>query len=384
MSQESPGETMIAVMADDISGAAELANAARQAGFATEVQLRFCPDSAAEVICLDTATRSLPAALARQRAGEMAKIVAAAGPVFIYKKCDSVLRGSVADEALAIAGAFGKRQVLLVSANPSRQRIIRNGQYYVEGIPLAQTVFARDPEHPRHTSRVAELVGGDGRIETPDATSADDLQRLAARVDSETLAAGGVDFFSALVEAKFGRRTSSVTSPESTWRAEGPALFVCGSQAAWQGDRGGQLRKQGVPIFPMPQALFEKEWNEEILARWASFAAGAARENGAALLAIGGGEPAPGTTPEMLAERLAQAVELLVQRTPVAHIFLEGGGTASAVMRLLGLDRFHTGASPGAGVGSLRPVEQDGPEFLIKPGSYPWPEAVWEKLAARS
>ena len=50
---------MIAVIADDLSGAAELANAAVQAGLSAEVQMRFHAASDADVVCVDTETRSL-------------------------------------------------------------------------------------------------------------------------------------------------------------------------------------------------------------------------------------------------------------------------------------------------------------------------------------
>jgi uncharacterized protein YgbK (DUF1537 family) len=369
---------MIAVIADDLSGAAEIANAALQAGFSAEVQLRFCADSPADVICVDTATRSLPPGIAAARVLAVARAIARVAPALVYKKCDSVLRGSVAAESLAVAAAFGKKRVLLIPANPSRQRVIRGGQYYVDGIPLGQTPFASDPEYPRQTSRVAELVGHAPGVETPDVSTTGDLIQHALTVNASTLPAGAVDFFNALLSLKCPERHKARRTDQA-WRTEGPSLFVCGSNAAWLAGRSGELRGKGIPVFPMPRALFEKDLREEILARWAAFAAIGLRERGAALLAIGGEEPVPGLTPDLLTERLAQAVELTLQEVPAARVFLEGGATASAIVRQLGLDRFHAQTSPGPGVGALRPVEQEGPIFLIKPGSYSWPEAVWNQ-----
>jgi uncharacterized protein YgbK (DUF1537 family) len=127
----------------------------------------------------------------------------------------------------------------------------------------------------------------------------------------------------------------------------------------------------------MPRGLFEPELREDILVRWSALAATALREHGAALLAIGGDEPLPGVSSTMLSERLAQAVELVLEQATPSSIFLEGGATAAAVVQQLGLHRFQVERSPGPGVGSLRPLGADGPLFLIKPGSYPWPESVW-------
>jgi D-threonate/D-erythronate kinase len=363
---------MIVVIADDLSGAAELANAAVQFGRSAEVQMRFHAATDADVICVDTETRSLSPEAAAARVEEVARSVATIRPKLVYKKCDSVLRGPVAAESLAISRALGKERVLLVSANPSRQRIIRGGQYFVAGTPLAQSPFASDPEHPRQTSSVVELLGNASGIETPDVTSAEDLERLAATVDVDTLPAGAVDFFNALL---FKHSARGELRPPT--QPSGSSLFVCGSNSAWQAGRNEQCARHGIQICAMPRGLFERELREDILSRWAATAIAALRERGSALLAIGGEEPVPGLTPAMLADRMAQAVELTLEQSEAARVFLEGGATAAAVVQQLGFQRFHAQTSPGAGVGALLPAGQERPLFLIKPGSYPWPEAVW-------
>jgi len=50
---------MIVVIADDLSGAAELANAAVQRGFSAEVQIRFHAGSDVDAVCVDTESRSM-------------------------------------------------------------------------------------------------------------------------------------------------------------------------------------------------------------------------------------------------------------------------------------------------------------------------------------
>ena len=152
---------MIAVLADDLSGAAELAGAALRHGLRAEVQTGFDPTSDADVVCVDLGTRSGPVRAAAAAAAEAARLLAGARPAWIYKKCDSVLRGHVLAELRAIMEATGLPRAILIPANPSRQRVIRGGHLFVEGRPLHTTGFARDPEHPRTSSNVAELLGGD-------------------------------------------------------------------------------------------------------------------------------------------------------------------------------------------------------------------------------
>src|SRR3954465_13142603 len=159
---------MIVVVADDLSGAAELANVALQAGLSADVQLQFDAASDADVVCVSTATRSeMPQRAADIVQGLTREIVAAA-PEFIYKKCDSLLRGWVAAESGAMARVLGRGRVLLVPANPSRRRVIHDGMYFIGDTPLAESVVADDPDHPRFSSRVRDLVDVASGIEIPD------------------------------------------------------------------------------------------------------------------------------------------------------------------------------------------------------------------------
>ena len=214
-------------------------------------------------------------------------------------------------------------------------------------------------------------------IETPDVASAEDLARLAATVDAGTLPAGGVDFFGALLAINVRPARARACAAGRAVQAEGPSLFVCGSNSAWMAGRKEQCVQRGIQVCSMPGGLFEQELREDVLAHWASSAASALRKRGAALLAIGGEETVPGVTPAMLTNRLSQAVELTLEQCAATRVFLEGGATAASVVGQLGLERFRAQPSPGPGVGALQPVGREGPLFLIKPGSYPWPEVVW-------
>ena len=79
----------------------------------------------------------------------------------IFKKTDSVLRGHVAAELEALMRLTGKSNSLLIPQNPSKGRIVKDGIYYINGTPLDQTSFAYDPEFPAKTSKVAKLLGNE-------------------------------------------------------------------------------------------------------------------------------------------------------------------------------------------------------------------------------
>jgi D-threonate/D-erythronate kinase len=365
---------MIVVIADDLSGAAELAGVARRHGLTAEVQTVFTPASDAKVICLDTDSRSLAPGLAGARVEAVAREVVAAQPEGIFKKCDSVLRGAVLAESSALAIAAGKTRILIVPANPSRGRVIRKGNYFVEGQPLHETAFARDPEHPRTTSSVARLVGGDlTNVTIPDTVTLDDVMRHAVGLEEDALPVGGADFFDAIltqwIELRNPRspadRASSASAGGRTATdpsVAGPTLLVCGSAAAWA-QRRREAETLGIAVFALPHPVAE-------IVR-------GLRERRCALVGIGDGPETRGAAPPVLAAALAETIGAILRETPVARLLSEGGATSAAVLRAMHWTRLRVSEISPLGVGVLRPVGVSGPTLLIKPGSYSWPSEIW-------
>ncbi len=355
---------MIVVLADDLSGAAELAGAALRHGLSAEVQTVFSPDTAADVICVDTDTRLLSPEQAAHLAEAVTRNVVAAQPAWIFKKCDSVLRGPVLAEARAMARAAGQPRIMVLSANPSRGRVIRHGNYFVDGQPLHQTVFARDPAHPRTTARVAEMLGCDlAEVETPDAETVAAVARHAAAVDANTLPVGAADFFSALLAIRIPPGVEDI--PHSAFRtphSPGPTLVVCGSAASWA-QRQASATAHGIPIFTMPV-------DADAVIR-------TLQARGQALVGIGNGPATLEVRPEILVSRLAAAAAAILSRMAVPRLLLEGGATAAAVIRTAGWTRLSADASSAPGIGVLRPAGAAGPALLVKPGSYAWPPEIW-------
>jgi uncharacterized protein YgbK (DUF1537 family) len=371
----------IVVVADDLSGAAELAGIAFARGFSAEVQRqRFEPASAAEVIAVDTDSRGLPAEAAADRVREAARALLATKPAWMYKKVDSVLRGNVRPEIESLVSVTGHGRAVLAPANPSRGRTIEGGRLLIRGLPLEETEFAFDPEHPRRSSRVAELLGMDDTsvsdFQLPDVPSLDALSALAAEVDDRTLPAGAADFFAALLDARAARHSATAAAPADL-RLELPALFVCGSKASW-GSRAAECAVVGVSLRTFPPAFEGERLPEAGLAACADIAASRLATAGRLLLGIG---PVESTAaPADLVNRLADLTALVLERTPVASLLLEGGATAAAVAARLGWARLAVSARAPAGIGILRPLNvAAAPQVWIKPGSYPWPDAIWRR-----
>lgn len=361
----------VVVIADDLSGAAELAGIAFARGYTPEVQRGFDAASDADVIAVDTDSRGLSADAAAKRVEHVAKAVISAHPARIYKKVDSVLRGNVRTEIESVLRATGQSRAILVPANPSRGRTIEGGRMLIDSVPLDQTPFRRDPEHPRRTAVVSELLGATDVIDVPDVGDSADVARQAAAVDAKTLPAGAADFFAALLDARGAGQGRAVRSI-ATVAIRRPALLVCGSQAAWA-VREAQCAAAGLPVLIVPGT---GEFAHDAI----DLGTDLLTHRSLLTLAIPP-QTHEGLPHSELLSLLASLVAHLVKQTPIATILAEGGATAAAIAQRLAWTRFQVVQSAPAGVGVLEPIDAiAGPAFLIKPGSYPWPDEIWRQF----
>ena len=388
---------MIAVIADDLSGAAEIAGAGFARGLTAEVQTECSSDSAADLIVIDTDTRSGAEPEAVACLADVTSKVRQLKPEWVYKKIDSVLRGHVLAETAAMLNTLGKKRAVLLPANPSRGRIIRNGRYFINDVPLHQTAFGTDPEHPAHSADVLGLLGDESRVavhsvrcqrgELPlcgiivgDAATAADLATWTSHVDADTLAAGAADFFSALLSAGEHPRRQ----PESNChrpRAAGPALFVCGSAAAWNRSHGGEYAARGVPVLTMPAGLSHARQSDGLQGQWLDATVSALHDSGVALAAIGDDIRDIESRPRALIEHIVALVGEVLKAGGARHILVEGGATASALARRCQWQRLAVCGQYAPGVVASEISGRPSTVLTIKPGSYDWPESVWQELA---
>lgn len=111
-----------------------------------------------EVLVMDAETRHL----SPRQAYEMVARIVAQGVKqkipFIYKKTDSALRGNIGAELSAALDASGAEQLFFFPALPGMNRQTVDGVHYIDGVPVAQSVFGADPFEPVTESRVTELI----------------------------------------------------------------------------------------------------------------------------------------------------------------------------------------------------------------------------------
>lgn len=123
------------MLADDLTGACDAGAAFAVAGFRTTVVWREdieWPADAA-VLVVSTETRAVPPDDAAQT---IRRVVQRLDRTIVFKKIDSVLRGSVEAEIAAAVQAGGFRRAVVCPALPEQGRTVLRGRLLVEGEPL--------------------------------------------------------------------------------------------------------------------------------------------------------------------------------------------------------------------------------------------------------
>lgn len=107
---------MIAVIADDLTGAAEIGGIGMQYGLTVEINTVADLKSKADLLIIATDTRSMPKKQALLKTAELTVALYNIKPQLIFKKVDSVLRGHVIAELNIHLLQFGLKRALLVPA----------------------------------------------------------------------------------------------------------------------------------------------------------------------------------------------------------------------------------------------------------------------------
>jgi uncharacterized protein YgbK (DUF1537 family) len=389
---------MIAVIADDLTGAAETGGVGLRHGLTAEVQTEVHADSSSDLIVVDTDTRSADVTRAGQRVAGVTGALAGADPEWVYKKVDSVFRGHVLEELQALISHTSANRALLIPANPSLGRTIRDGRYLVHGQALHETDFSRDPESPIATSDVLELLGTSPTAETcflagpqkvPAGTVAvgaaqgsDDLLAWASVIEPGCVPAGASEFFSAILETRghaVSSRGGANRSEEA--RAFGNKLFVCGSSSDYSRSAVRKARALGAPVVYIPPGLFRGDMPPEpVLEDWTHACVAALDRHSLVIAAIDQPVVRDPDLARTLRDHMAVLAETLLSRTPVHEVVVEGGATASAIVRRLAWSRLFPCVELAPGVVRMRLGKREPGYLTIKPGSYAWPEGVFPGL----
>ncbi|MBD3419197.1 MAG: hypothetical protein GF398_03665 [Chitinivibrionales bacterium] len=380
---------MIVVLADDFTGAAELAGIGLRYGLNVKLQTRCTTDTSVDLLAIDSDTRALEAHTASRKLSAYAAAIETIPVDLLYKKTDSVWRGHIGLEITTLMQELAYRRALLIPANPSSGRIIKDGACFIHNTPLHLTDFANDPHFPVRGSRVREYLASSHLpvsvckatdaipqegIVIGEASHFDDLLAWCPSVTSQTLAAGAAEFFAALLTH---RGYSVIAHPDYHPTAEARTLFVNGSASSASRKFVATCRSAGVPVCTFPgelNALFDNY--EALLDRWVEATIHAFQSSRCVLAAIDKPLLTDTTISAALTQCLALLVERLLAERAITEIFAEGGATAAGIIKRMNWTSLAPVNEIAPGTVRMRIETNPLLHFTTKPGSYPWPQSV--------
>jgi len=391
---------MIGVIADDLTGAAEIGAVGLRHGLRAEIVLagatipisaKLSGPAPVDLLCLDTDSRLCPPEDAARRARAAAAWLKATGVRWIYKKVDSVLRGQVTAEIEAVMAETSSPQTFLAPANPGLGRVIRDGRYFIHGKAVNETEFAYDAAFPRTSAFVLEMISKSqahpvrscssddafppAGIVIGEAESSEHLDRWAVAGGSQALRAGGAEFFAALLRAE-DRRPVPVAPPRASARRM-RELFVCGSNSSAALEFHAASEAAGIPVIGLPEAVamagtLTGPEHDELVRR----ALSAYEAKSRVVLRVGLRRVADPVLALRLSSCVVRVAQSVLGKVAVDRVFADGGATAVELARTLGWGRLRVLRELSPGVAALGLNGRGPAELTIKPGSYAWPADV--------
>lgn len=151
------------IIADDFTGALDTGVQFAASGANTRVvtspnyDIRRL-DPSVQVLVIDAETRHLPPKEAYDIVYDITKRAADLDIPYLYKKTDSALRGNIGSELTAMMDAAGGKTLSFLPAFPKMKRWTRDGIHYIDGMPVSESVFGKDPFEPVTCSYIPQII----------------------------------------------------------------------------------------------------------------------------------------------------------------------------------------------------------------------------------
>jgi uncharacterized protein YgbK (DUF1537 family) len=415
-------------IADDYTGASDLANTLTRCGLRTVQTIGVPKDDLAlpevDAVVVSLKSRSIEAGLAVTRSRAAAKWLRGRGAAhLLFKICstfDSTDAGNIGPVMDALRADSGDAIVLVTPAFPETGRTVYQGNLFVGSVPLNESPLKDHPLNPMHDSnlvrvlarqsntkiglvelailargpdavraRLAELAGKGVGAVIVDAVFDHDLETIGTVALDHRLSVGasgiGLGLARALVGS--GRVKSNALAAISGAPVGGPAACLAGScSQATLGQIANAEAAMPVLHLDPDRVVAGKEearralnWATERLAHGPVLIASSAAPDQVAALQARHGRDVAGHAIE---QAMADIAEGLVQ-AGVRRLVVAGGETSGAVVDRLKIPGFLVGAEIAAGVPVLRAVGAKGGDMLLalKSGNFGGPEFFSDALA---
>jgi uncharacterized protein YgbK (DUF1537 family) len=417
-------------IADDYTGASDLANTLTRCGLRTVQTIGVpsddlkLPEIDAVVVSLKSRSIAAADAVAKSRAAEKWMRGRGARHV-LFKVCstfDSTDAGNIGPVMDALRAESGDAIVLVTPAFPATARTVYQGNLFVGAVPLNESPLKDHPLNPMHDSnlvrvlarqsrtkiglvdlaavargpeavrgRLAELAAQGAGAAIVDAVFDGDLETIGAVAIGHKLSVGASGIGLGLARALVGSgRITAATGADTGKPVGGAAACLAGSCSQ---TTLGQIAKaeQVMPVLHLdPEQVIAGPdetrralaWAKERIRKGPVLIASSSTPDQVAALQARHGRDAAGHAIE---QAMADLAEGLVQ-AGVRRLVVAGGETSGAAVDRLGIPGFLVGSEIAAGVPVLRAVgAREGDMLLaLKSGNFGGPEFFGDALRLMS
>jgi uncharacterized protein YgbK (DUF1537 family) len=381
----------VGFIADDITGATDLASALAARGLDTRLAFGSAavPSDGGDAIVVALKIRSVPAAEARAAATDAAQALRAVGvEQFFFKYCstfDSTDEGNIGPIADALIDVTGSSRTVHNPSYPANGRTVYQGHLFVGDQLLSESPMRDHPLNPMHDSRLTRVLGaqtprpvhlvalptvglGAKGVETAlaqldrgsahhviaDAVRDADVDTLGLATAGDALAAGAAAFGAAFGWAALRRQghAAGLTVDTRVAVPSGAAAILAGSLSRATREQvrafaGPTLTLSvtdmvaGEPAVERALAFFDRESQRGAVL--------IATDPESAPFASGVGAPSPDDVSRRVELVMAQIAAQLEGRG-IRRLIVAGGETSGAVADALALRSARLGADISTGV----------------------------------
>jgi len=378
---------MIAVIADDFTGAAEIGGVGLKYGQKVVIGNPEDISEDTDLLIVAANTRSLNKKEASFEIETITKKILKKKPEYVFKKQDSVLRGNIVAEIIAQLNVTGKKRAIMIAGNPPFNRVIQNGIYYINGTPLAETSFVKDPDFPVMSSVVTDIISSDKiqvysqAVDAPmpdtgiiigDVRDKKEMEQWAEKIDEASVIAGGAGFFDVIMSKQF-----NAVEPDKNNRfvLGDTTLFVFGSKYPKKELISAGFIPDNSFKLNMPDEIYENHnFNRELLVSWAEKISKSLKEEGKAIITVEQDYSREKNLSERIRKNISEVVKLVTEKVKLTDLILEGGATTCEVLKAIGISKLYPNRFINSGIIQMKTPEYTGMTITTKPGSYPWPE----------
>jgi len=401
---------LLGCIADDFTGASDLANTLAKGGMAT-MQFVGVPDGAAPASCeagvVALKSRTIPVAEAvRQSLAACDWLLAQGATQILFKYCstfDSTKEGNIGPVAEALIDRLGADVAVVCPVFPATGRTLFNGHLFVNGVLLSESGMQNHPLTPmsdpdirrwlRHQTRgevglvpfatvrqgaeaIRAALGAEAaagrRLAVIDAVGDEDLTAIGAAIDGAKLVTGGSGIALGL-PANFRRRGLLSAKGTSFTPGHGPAAVLsgsCSNQSRAQ-VKAYTAKHPGLAVLPddvMSGAMTVDQAFDHVMSRI-----------GHAPMVYSSADPAEVKAAQERhgKDAVAEAIEgffgelaVRLADAGVARLVVGGGETSGAVVTALEVERFHIGPEIDPGVPALAAEGPRPIRLALKSGNF--------------